>query len=122
MKKARLMLTMFAVFASILMLTTTCLARPVQEKTNIENVECAQQRLLDALKIFYNDKETDKKITPAIGGIIGWILQLIQDILSIIGSMVKIATDIISLIRSIFQFIKDLFGGPNKEDSQSAVV
>ena len=51
MKKIKVMMTGFAFFAAVLMLTTTCIARPVQEKTNIEVFEYAEKELTNSLEV-----------------------------------------------------------------------
>lgn len=49
MNKTKFVITGFAVFASVLMVMTTCMARPVQEKTIMNAVEIAQQELLNSV-------------------------------------------------------------------------
>ncbi len=50
MKKTKILITTFAVFASILMLMTPTMARPVQEKTTIDAVEYKQEQLVQSLE------------------------------------------------------------------------
>ena len=51
MKKIKVMMTGFAVFAAVLMLMTTCIARPVQEKTSIEAFEYTEKELTNSLEV-----------------------------------------------------------------------
>ena len=50
MKTTKVMMTGFAIFAAMLMLMAPCMARPVQEKTNMDTVEQAQQELMNSLE------------------------------------------------------------------------
>jgi len=49
MKKAKFLITAFAVFGALLMLMATCVARPVQEKTSVEVFEYAEEELVNSL-------------------------------------------------------------------------
>jgi hypothetical protein len=60
MNKTKYMLAGFAVFASILMLTTTCIAGPVQEKTNIDAVESAQEDLMKSFEALFLKMKNDR--------------------------------------------------------------
>jgi len=67
MKTTKYMITAFAVFASILMLMTPTMARPVQEKTTMDVVQTAEQQvtsdeLNEFLASFKVDRETAKLI------------------------------------------------------------
>ena len=50
MKKTKVMMTGFAVFAAVLMLMATCMAKPVQEKASIEAVEFAEKELMNSFE------------------------------------------------------------------------
>lgn len=50
MKKTKFLITAFAVFGALLMLMTTCIARPVQEKTSIEVFEYAEKELINSFE------------------------------------------------------------------------
>ena len=50
MKKTKVMMTGFAVFAALLMLMATCMARPTQEKASIETIEFAEKELMNSLE------------------------------------------------------------------------
>ncbi len=60
MNKTKYMLAGFAVFASILMLTTTCIARPVQEKASIDAVESAQEELMKSIEALFLKMKNDR--------------------------------------------------------------
>ncbi len=60
MNKTKYMLVGFAVFASILMLTTTCIAGPVQEKASIDAVESAQEELMKSFEALFLKMENDR--------------------------------------------------------------
>ncbi len=70
MNKTKYMLAGFAVFASILMIITTCIARPVQEKTNIDAVEnkllypikTIDTAVPEPMKTIYLKFENDKEL------------------------------------------------------------
>ena len=49
MRKTKFMVIGFAFLASILIIMTSCLARPVQEKTVVDIVEKTQEAFIDAL-------------------------------------------------------------------------
>jgi len=58
MNKTKTMMTGFAVFASIIMLSTTCIAGPVKEKASIATIETAQKDLVNSLQeLFLKIKE-----------------------------------------------------------------
>lgn len=59
MNKTKYVLTGFAVFASILMLTTTCIAGPVQEKTSMDAVESAREELMKSFEALFLKMEKD---------------------------------------------------------------
>jgi len=50
MRKTKFLLTAFAVFAAILMLSTISIARPIQEKTSIEIIDKAEKELANSLE------------------------------------------------------------------------
>jgi len=50
MIKTKVMMTGFAIFAAVLMLMTTCMARPIQEKASIESVEFAEKELMNSFE------------------------------------------------------------------------
>jgi len=52
MKKTKFLMTAFAVFAAVLMLITTSIARPIQEKTSIDAVKFSEKELTAALESF----------------------------------------------------------------------
>jgi hypothetical protein len=60
------MFTGFAFFASFLMLTTTCIARPVQENVNVEAVEYAKQELANSLEAMFLEMESDHYLNSLI--------------------------------------------------------
>ena len=62
MKKTSIMVTCFAV---VLMLATTCMARPAQEKVSIESVEFAEKELMNSFEAF------SKKLELIMGTIVG---------------------------------------------------
>jgi hypothetical protein len=55
MNKTKTMLTGFAIFASILMLSTTCIAGPVQEKESIDAIEESMDQEISGLLAFFNN-------------------------------------------------------------------
>ena len=59
MNKIKIMFTGFAIFASILMLTTTCIARPVQENVNIEAIEYEKQELANVMDAMFLEMKSD---------------------------------------------------------------
>ena len=50
MRKTKLLITAFAVLASLLMLMTSTMAGPVTEKTNMDIVENTEQKLINSLE------------------------------------------------------------------------
>ena len=50
MKKTKIILTAFAVIASLLMIMTPTMARPIAEKTTMDVVETAEQELINQLE------------------------------------------------------------------------
>jgi hypothetical protein len=63
MNKTKTLLTAFAFFASILMLMTTTMAGPVQEKVAIDSIEQQQNELADSLESFATNMKNDREIT-----------------------------------------------------------
>ena len=70
MKKTKVMVMGFAVFAALLMLMTTCMARPVQEKTNIEAVEDLEQELMSSLEALNTKLARDCEVNSLISELI----------------------------------------------------
>ena len=62
MKMTKYMLAAFAVFASILMLMTPTMARPVAEKTTMDVVETAEQEVVDAMASLFANLESDVRL------------------------------------------------------------
>lgn len=62
MNKTKILLTAFAVFASLMMLMTTSMAGPVQEKVTIDSIEQQQNELTDSLESFVTKIESDREI------------------------------------------------------------
>lgn len=62
MNKTKIVLTAFAVFASVLMLMTAALARPVQESTTNDFIESQQNQLIIDSDEFFNNVETNSII------------------------------------------------------------
>ena len=66
MKMTKYMITVFAVFASILMLMTPTMARPVAEKTTMDIVETTEQELINSLEILSVRLSRDIKVNKLI--------------------------------------------------------
>jgi len=61
MKKTKVMIVGFAVFAAFLMLMATCIAGPVREKTSLDAVENEQEELLNSIEAMFLKIENDKE-------------------------------------------------------------
>ena len=69
MNKTKSMITGFALFAAFLMMMTTCMARPVNEKTSMDAVDDAQQEAMNLLETLKMKISKDRKAMFAIGQI-----------------------------------------------------
>lgn len=59
MNKIKDTLAGFAIFASIMMLSTTCIARPVEQEASIEALEYAQQELINSIEAMAQEALND---------------------------------------------------------------
>lgn len=69
MKMTKYMLTAFAVFASVLMLMTPTMARPVAEKTTMDVVETTEQELAESLERLSIKLSRDTRVNSLINSI-----------------------------------------------------
>jgi len=82
MKKTKFMMTGFSVFSALLMLMTTCMARPVQEKTNMDAVEDLEKELIGSLDVLNTKLTRDTEVN----GLVNTLIRN-RDVAAILGTI-----------------------------------
>ena len=93
----------FAIFAATIMLTLPCIAKPIQENTNM-NTSKEQLQILTRLETLLKNQKPDQKPTGLLG--------LLAVILLIIETALLAIANLLEKIEGFFRKIRDIIENP----------